>query len=77
MQSHTSRSITMDRFTFVPQAQHTEGAGFVSQLSIDSGAGPARYQRFFTFKPVFDTAECALDYAVDQARQWMKHKSLA
>ena len=77
MQTSTSRSITMDRFTFVPQAQHAQGAGFVSQLSIDSGEGAARYQRLFTFKPVFDTAECAVEYAVDQARHWMKHKTLA
>ena len=70
--------ITMDRFTFVSNAQHAEGAdGFVSQLSIDSGEGAGRYQRFFTFKPVFESAEHAVAYALDQARQWMQHKSLA
>ena len=36
--------ITMDRFTFVPHAQPTDGPGFVSQLRIDSGAGAARYR---------------------------------
>lgn len=69
--------ITMDRFTFVSNAQQAEGTGFVSQLSIDSGEGAGRYQRFFTFKPVFETAEHAVAYALDQARQWMQHKSLA
>lgn len=69
--------ITMDRFTFVSHAQQAEGAGFVSQLSIDSGEGTARCQRFFTFKPVFETAQHAIDYALDQARHWMLHKSLA
>ena len=39
-------TITMDRFTFVPRAQQAQDAGFVSQLSIDSGEGTARYQRF-------------------------------
>ena len=70
-------TITMDRFTFVPRAQQAQDAGFVSQLSIDSGEGAARYQRFFTFKPVFASAECAVAYAVEQASHWMKHKSLA
>ncbi|QXW17122.1 hypothetical protein KXJ72_09445 [Comamonas aquatica] len=69
--------ITMDRFTFVSNAQQVQGAGFVSQLSIDSGEGTARYQRFFTFSPVFETAEHAVAYALDQAREWMQHKSLA
>lgn len=73
----SSPSITMERFTFVPQAQPAQGPGFVSQLSIDSGVGAARYQRFFTFKPVFDSAESALAYAAEQASQWMKHKTLA
>lgn len=70
-------SITMDRFTFVSNAQHAAGEGFLSQLRIDSGEGAARYQRFFTFKPVFETAESAVAYALDQASHWMKHKSLA
>ncbi len=43
--------ITMDRFTFVSNAQQAQGAGFVSQLSIDSGEGTARYQRFFYLQP--------------------------
>lgn len=77
---HHHHSITMDRFTFVSHAQQmaTEGGeGFVSQLRIDSGEGAARYQRFFTFKPVFTSAESAVAYALDQASHWMKHKSLA
>lgn len=70
-------SVTMDRFTFVSNAQQAAGEGFVSQLRIDSGEGMARSQRFFTFKPVFETAESAIAYALDQATHWMKHKSLA
>lgn len=70
-------SITMDRFTFVSHALKAAGEGFVSQLRIESGQGAARYQRFFTFKPVFDTAESAIAYALEQASHWMKHKSLA
>ncbi|EXU81951.1 hypothetical protein [Comamonas aquatica] len=69
--------ITMDRFTFVPHAQPTDGPGFVSQLRIDSGAGAARYQRLFTFTPVFESADGALAYAVDQASAWMQRKTLA
>lgn len=69
--------ITVDRFTFVSHAQQAMGQGFVSLLHIDSGEGAARYQRFFTFKPVFETAESAVAYAADQARHWMKQKSLA
>jgi len=74
---HHPHTITMDRFTFVPHAQQAQDDGFVSQLSIDSGEGAARYQRFFTFKPVFASAESAVAYAVEQASHWMKHKSLA
>lgn len=70
-------SITVDRFTFVSNALQSADEGFVSQLRIDSGQGTGRYQRFFTFKPVFDSAESAVAYAIDQARHWMKHKSLA
>lgn len=70
-------AITMDRFTFLPQAQPAQGAGFLSLLHIDSGEGVARYQRFFTFKPVFESAEYALAYALEQAHHWMKHKTLA
>lgn len=78
MDSLHRHSITMDRYTFVSHAQQAvAGPGFVSQLRIDSGQGAARCQRFFTFKPVFDSAESAVAYALDQARHWMKHKSLA
>lgn len=70
-------SITMDRFTFVSNAQQAVGEGFVSQLRIDSGQGTARCQRFFTFKPVFESAESAVAYAIDQAGHWMKFKTLA
>lgn len=70
-------SMTVDRFTFVSHAQQAEGRGFVSQLCIDSGEGMARYQRFFTFKPVFETAEAAVAYALEQAKHWMQHKALA
>ncbi|MBP9940065.1 MAG: hypothetical protein RSB86_09810 [Comamonas sp.] len=77
MHSAHPSAITMDRFTFVPRAQQSQGAGFVSQLSIDSGEGAARYQRLFTFKPVFASAENAVAYAVEQASHWMKYKSLA
>jgi hypothetical protein len=68
--------ITMDRFTFVTQALQAAGEGFVSHLSIDSGQGSARCQRFFTFKPIFESAESAQAYALDQASHWMKYKSL-
>lgn len=77
MHHAAAHAITMDRFTFVPQAQPAQGPGFVSQLSIDSGEGAARYQRFFTFKPVFETAESAMAYALEQASYWMEHKTLA
>ncbi|WP_284337629.1 hypothetical protein [Comamonas sp. NoAH] len=77
MENVHPQHITMDRFTFVPKAQQAEGAGFVSQLSIDSGEGAARSQRFFTFAPVFETAESAVAYALEQASHWMKYKTLA
>lgn len=77
MDNACHQSITLDRFTFVTNALQTEGLGFVSQLSIDSGEGNTRSQRFFTFKPIFETAEHAVAYALDQAQQWMTHKALA
>ena len=77
MNTAAMQTVTMDRFTFVPQAQPAGSAGFVSQLSIDSGEGSARYQRLFTFKPVFESAESAVAYALEQATHWLEHKALA
>nr|WP_174863594.1 hypothetical protein [Comamonas jiangduensis] len=69
--------ITMDRFTFVSNAQQAQGAGFVSQLSIDSGEGTARYQRFLPSALCLRRPSTPVAYALDQAREWMQHKSLA
>lgn len=72
------QTITMDRFTFEPKALiQACGDRYQAQLTIDSGNGASRTQRFFTFTPLFQTADRAVAYAVQQAREWMKQKSLA
>ncbi len=45
--------------------------------TVDSGKGTERTQRFFTFTPLFQSADRAIAYAQQQAREWMKQKSLA
>ena len=70
-------SITIDRFTFEPSAHaHASDAGFQAQLMVDSGSGSTRTQRCFTFSPLFHSADRAIAYAMQQAREWMKHKTL-
>lgn len=72
------RTITIDRFTFEPNAvAQASGDSFQAQLTVDSGNGASRTQRFFTFTPLFQTADRAIAYAVQQASEWMKQKSLA
>ena len=77
IQTQPSHTITIDRFTFEPEALVEASGAFQAQLTVDSGNGTARTQRFFTFTPLFQSADRAIAYAVQQAREWMKQKSLA
>ena len=70
-------TITIDRFTFEPKALAEANGQFQAQLMVDSGNGTGRTQRFFTFTPVFQTADRAIAYASQQATEWMKQKALA
>lgn len=71
-------TITIDRFTFEPKAvAHETGDSFQAHLTVDSGNGAGRTQRFFTFSPLFQSADRAIAYAAQQASEWMKQKSLA
>lgn len=73
-----SHTITIDRFTFESTAvADAAQGGFQAQLMVDSGNGAGRTQRFFTFKPSFASADRAIAYSAQQAREWMKQKSLA
>ena len=73
-----SNTITIDRFTFESSAIAVDGdTHFQAQLTVDSGNGNSRTQRFFTFTPVFQSADRARAYAAQQASEWMKQKSLA
>lgn len=77
IQTQPSHTITIDRFTFEPKALPEANGGFQAQLTVDSGNGTERTQRFFIFTPLFQSADRAIAYAKQQAREWMKQKSLA
>lgn len=77
IQTQPSRTITIDRFTFEPKALPEANGQFQAQLTVDSGNGTERTQRFFTFSPLFQSADRALAYAAQQASEWMKQKALA
>ena len=77
IQQQPSRTITIDRFKFEPQALAEADGRFQAQRTVDSGKGTERTQRFFTFTPLFQSADRAIAYAQQQAREWMKQKSLA
>lgn len=77
IQTPPSHTITMERFTFEPKALPEGNGRFHAQLTVDSGKGTARTQRFFTFTPLFQSSDRALAYASLQAGEWMKQKALA
>lgn len=77
IQTQPSHTITIDRFTFEPKALAEADGRFQAHLTVDSGNGTERTQRFFTFTPLFQSADRAIAYAAQQAREWMKQKSLA
>ena len=77
IQTQPSHTMIIDRFTFEPKALPEADGRFQAQLTVDSGNGTERTQRFFTFTPLFQTADRAIAYATQQAREWMKQKSLA
>lgn len=77
IQTQPSRTITIDRFTFEPKVLQEANGRFQAQLTVDSGNGTERTQRFFTFTPLFRSADRALAYASHQASEWMKQKALA
>ena len=77
IQTQPSQTMTIDRFTFEPKALVEADGRFQAHLTVDSGNGTERTQRFFTFTPLFQSADRAIAYAMQQAREWMKQKSLA
>ena len=77
IQTQPSHAITIDRFTFEPKALAESNGHYQAHLTVDSGNGPARTQRCFTFTPLFQSADRAIAYAMQQASEWMKQKSLA
>ncbi len=77
IQTPPSHTITIDRFKFEPKAVPEANGGYQAQLTVDSGEGMARTLRFFTFAPLFQSADRAIAYAAQQAKEWMKQKSLA
>ena len=77
IQTQPSHTITIDRFKFEPKAVPEANGGYQAHLTVDSGEGTARTLRFFTFAPLFQSADRAIAYAAQQANEWMKQKSLA
>lgn len=77
IQKQAPHTITIDRFKFEPKALVESQGHYQAQLTVDSGEGTERTQRFFTFSPLFKSADRAIAYAAQQAREWMKQKSLA
>lgn len=77
IKKQASHTITIDRFKFVSTALTQVHGRYQAQLTVDSGNGTERTLRFFTFTPLFQSADRAIAYAAQQAREWMKQKSLA
>jgi len=49
--THPSHTITIDRFTFEPKALPEADGRFHAQLTVDSGEGTSRTQRFSPSPP--------------------------
>ena len=64
-------------FTFEPKALPEANGHYQAHLTVDSGNGVGRTLRFFTFTPLFQSADRAIAYAKQQAHEWMKQKALA
>lgn len=77
IQPSPSHTLTMGRFKFESKALPEAHGCYQAQLTVDSGEGAERTLRFFTFTPLFQTADRALAYAAQQAKEWMKQKALA
>ena len=72
-----THTLTIDRFTFEPKALPEANGHYQAHLTVDSGNGVGRTLRFFTFTPLFKSADRAIAYAKQQAHEWMKQKALA
>ncbi len=64
-------------FHLEPKALPEANGHYQAHLTVDSGNGVGRTLRFFTFTPLFQSADRAIAYAKQQAHEWMKQKALA
>lgn len=65
-------TISLDGFAVTPMSRVTDAGTFSSAVSIRRGQGQASNDRVFRFTPQFPQQAQALDYALGQARDWLR-----
>lgn len=56
---------------------HPQQKGFLAKLSIQSGSGVSSHDRIFTFVPCFSNETDAVQYAFENAEQWLSGHGLS
>ena len=66
----------MGRFVLSPITRQTEDGQFAASLSIRSGRGSSTHDRVYRFIPLFNSAQAAALYALDQGRSYLRQQNL-
>jgi hypothetical protein len=67
---------TVGRFVLSPITRQTANGRFSAALSIRSGQGSATHDRVYRFVPLFDSAQAAAHYAMDQGQSCLRQAAL-
>lgn len=71
MTTHTNTAFTAGKFLITPMTRTCQNGRFIASLSVRRGQKSQTHDKVYSFHPEFDSADCALTYAVEQGRYWL------
>ncbi len=74
MMTTPEQAFSVGKYLVSPLPRLNDAGQYTASVSIRSGSGRGTHDRVFRFLPEFNTREGAVQYAIDQGRQWLQQR---